>query len=81
MEVYIPRADMRGGRGRPQMPDDDDNDMSPFFRRFFDFGGGGGGMPQPGPAHGVGSGFIIDTSGNIVTNRHVVQGATKVTVR
>ena len=34
----------------------------------------------PGPAHGVGSGFIIGTNGDIVTNRHVVQGATKVTV-
>ncbi len=32
------------------------------------------------PAHGVGSGFIIDTNGDVVTNRHVVQGATKVTV-
>jgi len=28
----------------------------------------------------VGSGFILDTSGNVVTNRHVIQGATKVTV-
>jgi serine protease Do len=78
VEVGSPRADTRG-RGRPQMPDEDnDSDMSPFFRRFFDFGGGG--MPQPGPTHGVGSGFIIDTTGDIVTNRHVVQGATKVTV-
>jgi serine protease Do len=76
------------GRG-PQMPNDDgdddggggDNEVPPFFRHFFQFGpGGGGGMPAPGPAHGVGSGFIVDTSGDVVTNRHVVQGATKVTV-
>jgi serine protease Do len=37
-------------------------------------------MPSPGPQHGVGSGFIIDATGDIETNRHDVQGATKVTV-
>jgi serine protease Do len=50
-----------------------------MFRHFFEFGPGEG-MPSPGPQHGVGSGFIIDGSADIVTNRHVVQGATKVTV-
>jgi serine protease Do len=82
-----PRADRMHGR-RPQMgpgqgqgEGDDDDNIPPFFRRFFDFGQGDGspGGP-PGPSHGVGSGFILDTSGNIVTNRHVIQGATKVTV-
>ena len=28
----------------------------------------------------MGSGFVLDAAGNIVTNRHVIQGATKVTV-
>ena len=82
VEVGAPRG---GGaaarRGRPQMPDDDDDDMSAVLpsllrlrrRRRRD-------ARSPGPAHGVGSGFIIDTNGDIVTNRHVVQGATKVTV-
>ncbi|HEX2550724.1 MAG TPA: trypsin-like peptidase domain-containing protein, partial [Nocardioidaceae bacterium] len=71
-----------GGRRRmpaPNGPDDDDDEVPPFFRHFFEFGPGGG-MPEPGPAHGVGSGFIIGTNGDIITNRHVVQGATKVTV-
>ena len=75
----------RGAAAHGQMPDDedggDDTQVPPFFRHFFQFGpGGGGGMPEPGPQHGVGSGFIIDTNGDVITNRHVVQGATKVTV-
>src|SRR6185436_7843220 len=80
IEVEVARGGMGGGRNRPQPPggDDDDNNVPPFFRHFFDFNGGG--MPDPGPAHGVGSGFIIGTNGDIITNRHVVQGATKVTV-
>ena len=85
VEVGAPAtAERMHGRGFPapgQGGDDDDN-VPPFFRRFFEFGPGEGfgGGPNPGPSHGVGSGFILDTSGNIVTNRHVIQGATKVTV-
>jgi serine protease Do len=81
-----PRADRFHGR-RPGAPgpgpdnDGGDGDVPPFFRRFFEFGPGEGFPgPQQGPSHGVGSGFVLDTSGDIVTNRHVIQGATKVTV-
>jgi S1-C subfamily serine protease len=36
--------------------------------------------PQPRPTHGVGSGFIIDPKGYIVTNHHVIDGANRITI-
>ena len=36
--------------------------------------------PGGGARHGTGSGIIIDQAGDIVTNRHVVEDASKVTV-
>jgi serine protease Do len=49
--------------------------FAPFFR----------GMPfpnpRPAPVHGEGSGFIIRADGVIMTNAHVVNGASEVTVR
>jgi serine protease Do len=34
----------------------------------------------PRPTHGVGSGFIIDSKGFIITNNHVIEGATTITI-
>ena len=75
-----PHGGQQGGQqGGPQDPDD-------FFRRFFGgdpFGGDGqGAQPQhPFKSQGTGSGFVVDSHGYILTNNHVVEGASKVQVK
>jgi len=55
-----------------------------LFERFFGQGGGGQGRPRQQPRDQVvqaaGTGFIIDKAGFILTNNHVVEGATKIEV-
>jgi serine protease Do len=78
IEVEVGATGPAGGRGPGGRAAPDEESVPPMFRHFFE--GPSEGMPAPGPQHGVGSGFIIDGGGDIITNRHVVQGATKVTV-
>ena len=48
----------------------------PIFRRFF----GLPGMPREQVQRSLGSGVIVDTAGFVVTNNHVIEGATEVKV-
>jgi serine protease Do len=65
---------------RGNVPDLEDNPLGdmlknqPQFREFFRH-------QQQRPMHGMGSGFVIDSKGIILTNRHVVADAQEVTVR
>jgi Do/DeqQ family serine protease len=49
----------------------------PFFRRFFDLPGT---MPREQVQRSLGSGVIVDPSGLVVTNNHVIEGADEVKV-
>jgi serine protease Do len=69
------------GPSEEQMSDEDGQmqQLPPGLRQFF--GHGFSQMPQqPQIEHGVGSGIIISPDGYIVTNNHVVDGATQIRV-
>jgi serine protease Do len=75
----------------PQGNGDDDSqqqtpgDMQDFFNRFFGGQGGQGGDDDNDGASGdrraLGSGFIVDSRGYIITNNHVVDKADKIYVK
>ena len=78
------------GEDQQQQGGDDDQQqggdqggMQDFFNRFFGGGGGDQGIPDDGGGvrASLGSGFIVDAKGYIITNNHVVDKADKIYVK
>jgi serine protease Do len=77
------RQQQRGQRQRPRQPSPFDEEDQPgwdWFRRFF--GSPWEDLPRmPFRRQGTGSGVVVDKNGYILTNLHVVEGASRIQVK
>ena len=74
--VNVSTSRIRGAAQEAPSPFGDNDPGEEFWQRFF-----GGRIPRgPQRQSGIGSGFIVDSNGTILTNYHVVDGAQKLSV-
>jgi serine protease Do len=88
----VKTAELKKGRGAPGAPSipgmpkggipdlPEDHPLNDFFKNFPKGGNGGGAEPNERPSLAQGSGFVISADGYVVTNNHVVENASKITV-
>jgi serine protease Do len=77
------RVEKVASRGSPNAGMREFQDEAPFEDMLRQFFGAMPHMQQPedsAPSHALGSGFVVDPAGYIVTNNHVIDGATKIEV-